>query len=113
MAQIVQPLKLPLTEVDLVQSCLLLFLHHPQPLPVAVRLLQQKTHIGFHLVGGKADIVQRHDGTEPLQILVIVLPRTHHLFHHAAQSPAFIFVQNVGWDTVAAAGFFLCQSPRS
>jgi len=29
MAQIVQPLKLPLTEVDLVQSCLSLFLHHP------------------------------------------------------------------------------------
>ena len=113
MAQIVQPLKLPLTEVDLVQSCLLLFLHHPQPLPVAVRLLQQKTHIGFHLVGGKADIVQRHDGTEPLQILVIVLPRTHHLFQRAAQSPAFILVQNMGRDTVALAGLVLCHGHHS
>ena len=86
MAQIIHPLKLPLSEVNFVQGLVSLFFHHPQPFFGAVRLLQKQAHIGFCFFGGKANVVQRQNDTEPLQIFVIVLPYTHH-FLTAPHSP--------------------------
>ena len=108
MAQVVQVLELTLAEVDLVEGLRPLFLHHLQPLPGAVWLLEKQAHIVFHLFGGKADVMERQDGAEALEILVVVLPRAHHRFYRAAQAPAFIFLQNRNRNPIALA----CLLPR-
>ena len=73
----------------------------------ALRLLQKQAHIGFCFFGGKANVVQRQNDTEPLQIFVIVLPYTHHFFDCVAQSPALILLQDGNRDIVVLACFLL------
>ena len=100
MPQVIQPLELALLKMDLVQSGVALFLQHSQTLRTGVFPLQQ-AHIGLHLLRSKTDVVEGHNGAQPFQIGVIVLPVAHHLFDRPAQSPALVLPQDVHGDLIS------------
>ena len=67
---------------------------------------QGQAHIAFNFRGGKADVMQRHDQAQTIQILIVILPATHHLLNRTAQSPAFVLIQNFNGNLVVPACFF-------
>ena len=103
MAQVIQPLELALLEVDLFQGSTTLFLQHAEALYGRMIPLQQKAHVGLHFLHGKSNLVEGHDGAQPLQVAIVILPIAHHLFHRAAQTPTLVFPQNVHGDMIALA----------
>ena len=92
-AKIIQTVQLFLLEMNFIHCFSAQPRKHLHLFFIGIIFRYDKTHILFYFFICKANIMQRHNQTEPLYISIIILPCSHDRLDCTAQSPRLIFFQ--------------------